>query len=93
MQFINATVLLDTDKFYFLENCFEKMEKDDYKLDIFGNILTFNDYLWEKDGVMSFYYFIEIIINRGFTKQEIIDCYLRRWQGKMEIINGEWSNI
>ena len=56
-------------------------------------IYMFKHELWSKEvmDVKAFNKYIDIVNCRGFSKEELINCYCKKWNKNMERINGDWS--
>lgn len=84
---------LDKNQFDFLQDKFKKMENYQISDNVLDVVLMFKKTFWGDDIVMSFHYFLKIVINRGFTKKELVNGYISKSQENRERIDGEWSNI
>ena len=84
-------------------NNFTKSMLDIYsrKLEIFEKVINenlrtlismFKNYLWTDKTLIIFSIWICICIERGFTKDEIIQAYLTKWKRNMRVrIKEDWS--
>lgn len=75
---------------------FDNFREDIELLDLPRTVLYFKEGLWsddlsETDFYISFLRWIEICRLRGFTKDEIIETYVKKWNKNMERINKEWT--
>lgn len=75
---------------------FDNFREDCILLDLPRTVLFFKEGLWsddltETDFYISFIRWIEICRLRGFTKDEIIETYVKKWNKNMERINKEWT--
>lgn len=53
-------------------------------------IILFKENLF-LDFASSFYIWLDICKSRGFTKQEILNTYWKKWKRNLERINGDWT--
>lgn len=75
---------------------FDNFREDCILLDLPRTVLHFKEGLWsddltETDFYISFIKWIEICRLRGFTKDEIIETYTKKWNKNMERINKDWT--
>lgn len=53
-------------------------------------IFPFKEHLFS-DFETSFYLWLDICKSRGFTKQEMLDMYFKKWQKNITRIKGDWT--
>lgn len=76
---------------------FDSFREDFELLDLPKTVLYFKEGLWsddlsETDFYDSFVRWIEICRLRGFTKEEVIQAYIKKWKYNIgERPNGDWS--
>lgn len=76
---------------------FDSFREDFELLDLPKTVLYFKEGLWsddlaETDFYVSFVRWIEICRLRGFTKEEVIQAYIKKWKYNIgERPNGDWS--
>ena len=76
---------------------FDNFREDCDLLDLPKTVLYFKEGLWsddltETDFYISFIRWIEICRLRGFTKEEVIQAYIKKWKYNIgERPNGDWS--
>ena len=72
-------------------NEFFNLSNEEYKYQLEEKIEWFIKYLFWYDGIMDTYYvWLDISSLRGFSKQEILDTYYKKWKKNMERINKDW---
>ena len=74
-----------------LEKTFFNTEIIDCNLNT--KIYMFKYDLWSKEVMegQAFKQYMNIVEYRGFSKEELINCYCKKWAKNMERINGDWS--
>lgn len=55
-------------------------------------ILMFKNYVYIDAVLMVLNAWISICVERGFSKEEIIQTYINKWKKNMGRIKGDWSN-
>lgn len=80
----NSMLEIYSDRF---ENFAKNIEAD---LELLISI--FKKYLWQDKMLIIFHVWICICVEKGFSKEEIIQTYINKWKKNMGRIKGDWSN-
>ena len=94
LQLFNRQEIKQEYWFEWCEEEFNEFQKDKNKDYTFSSeVEYFKESLWEEDYHDCFCTWVSICRLRGFTKDEIVNQYLKKWKENISNrIKGEWSN-
>lgn len=61
------------------------------KVDLMYLILEFKEELWSAGPKYCFNLYLWIVYKRGFTKEDLLETYWKKWQTNITRINGDWT--
>lgn len=91
LQYFNES-FIDANK-YKISYCRNFFEQDYYNVlekDLDYMIQEFKFDLWYKNDLTAFYDYMKIVYKRGFTRQDLLETYWKKWQKNMTRINKDW---